>query len=300
MTAATPAPGGTASGIVTTPHARTSQLVPAHVDVEPTLPHPEVAIGFVWPATPGRDTLRTIPRKDAVRRDDLVGRHGRSDGSGSSDARIYRAGDWCLKSSIRRRFADVDEARQAMLQLARRKIALGELLPARTVLCLTPAADDSVWLWTITPWLTTLRSWMERSEQLQDEPTLELALCAFADAAVQALQVASRQRLTLDVHPSNFALAEGRLVYLDDDIGGGTHLPALGHALLRRMDEYVHWPRAVDGYVTSLEHGLGMAARDLDGPTRRDLIAAIEGALVVSPETTAARRRLLAALGQGS
>jgi signal recognition particle receptor subunit beta len=273
--------------------------VAAQADAEPTLPHVDVAIGFVWPANPGRDILRAIPRQQALRHDDLVGRHGRSDGSGTSDARIYRAGDWCLKTSTRRRFADVDDARQAMLQLARRKIALGELLPPRTVLCLTPALDGSVWLWTITPWLTTLRNWMERSEQLEDEATLELALCAFADAAVQALQVASQQRLTLDVHPSNFALAEGRLVYLDDDIGTGTRLPTLGHALLRRADEYAQWPRAVAGYVTGLEQGLGMAAPDLDEATRRDLAAGLASALAVSPAATQARTRLLAVLGQG-
>ncbi len=217
----------------------------------PPLPGGDLPIGYVWPAVVGREVLRSLRPQQAVRRDDLVGRHGTSDGSGTSDAVIYEASGWCLKTSRRRRFEDPDLGRTAMIQLARRKAALGPLLAPRTVLCLQPEGDG-LWLWTVCPWVTTLRAWMGQAAAGGDETALELALTAYVDAAMEALAAAARAHIVIDVHPSNFALAEGRIVYLDDDFGTGDSVPAIGHALLRRVDEYARWPMAVEAYLQAL------------------------------------------------
>nr|MBP6704948.1 hypothetical protein [Vicinamibacteria bacterium] len=61
---------------------------------------------------------------------------------------------------------------------------------------------------------------------------------------------------SLDVHPSNFALHGGRVVYVDDDIWAGSNAPAAGHALLRRVDEYAAFPGAVRAYAQAVETAL--------------------------------------------
>jgi hypothetical protein len=262
---------------------------------QPPLPDPDVAIGLVWPAAAGREILRRVADEAPVLRSDLVGKHGVSDGSGSSDAIIYQAGAWCLKTSLRRRFEDADQGRSALLHLARRKTMLGALCPPRTVLCLRPAEEGRAWLWTVAPWLTTLRTWMAQAETARDEGTLELALTAFAEAAVQALSLAARSGLVLDVHPSNFTLADGRIAYLDDDIALGSRVPAIGHALLRRVDEYAAWPAATAAYVDTLHSSVtsALSPAELSG---LGLPGAVEDAIVTTPAGREAQRRLVARL----
>ncbi len=227
-------------------------------DTLPALPSTHVPLGFVWPAALGRGVLQELDGRAVRRRDDLVGRHGTSDGSGRSDALIFEAGDLCLKTSLRRRFDDSEAGRAAMLHLARRKTLLGPLLPPRTVLCLQPESrSQAVWLWTVSPWVTTLRTWMTRAVEEGDEAALQVALEAFARAAVDALALAARAGVALDVHPSNFAVADGRVVYLDDDVATGERLPAIGHVLLRRVEEYARFPQCVTAYLSALRTALG-------------------------------------------
>jgi hypothetical protein len=262
---------------------------------DPPLPDPNVSFGLVWPAALGREIIREVARHEAVRRDDLVGRHGTSDGSGTSDAIIFRAAGWCLKTSRRRRYTDAEEARNAMVLLARRKTSLGPLLPPRTVLCLTPDTESGHWLWTVSPWLTTLRAWMTQADAACDEVGLGVALAAFADASIESVALAAQAGIVLDIHPSNFGVVEGRVVYLDDDIVSGVRIPAIGHALLRRLDEYARWPQAIEGYVRTLEASLTQRF-DTGTALRMSVREAIAGAIVLSDAARAARDRLLRAL----
>ena len=265
----------------------------------PRLPSARVPLGFVWPATEGRKILSELVQDQAVLREDLVGRHGTSDGSGTSDAVILKCGDWCLKTSPRRSHADADAARAAMLYLAREKTRLGDLLPPRTVLCLQPSQDGLTWLWTVTPWLTTLRTWMGRADAAGDENSLEAALSTFAEAAVKALVLAVRQGLVLDVHPSNFGLADGRLVYVDDDVVKGRAVPAIGHVILRRFDEYARWPAALAEYRSMLISGLH---KELTPEEQAQLAlgAAFSDAMVTSEPAREAKAALIGALAKGA
>jgi hypothetical protein len=285
------------------PPTRTVDVVPATAAAptvatpnEPdglTLPGPDVPLGYVWPAALGRAVLRDLDRRSARQRDDLVGRHGTSDGSGRSDVLIFEAGDLCLKTSLRRRFADAESGRAAMLHLARRKTLLDTLLPPRTVLCLQPeSAGGAVWLWTVSPWVTTLRTWMARAVHEGDEAALQVALEAFARAAVDALVLAARAGVVLDVHPSNFAVADGRVVYLDDDVATGERLPAIGHVLLRRVEEYASFPRCTAAYVATLQQALGARLAPEEAEQLR-LKQALAEALVRGEASEAAQASLV-------
>lgn len=236
-------------------------VLPAHCppgEGPPPLPSPAVVAGAIWPATAGRQILAQVPLATARPRGDLVGRQGREEGSGTSDLFLLQAGPWCLKTSIRRFHRDRTEGGEALVELARRKLALGDLRARDTALVL---AEDprGVWLWTVAPWMPTLRGQMRDADEAADEAALTTALVAFAEAALASLALALRQGLALDVHPSNFGSLNERTCYLDDDIAKGDRLPALGHALLRRVEEYAHRPAAVESYLATLERRLAAA-----------------------------------------
>lgn len=294
----TPAPG-------VTPEIQLARSVavadesPATPVALPPRPTSNVPLGSVWPAAQGRPILRELEGQEMRLCQDLVGQHGTADGSGASDGFIYQAGDWCLKTSRRRCFANPDEARAAMLQMARRKTLLGSLLAPRTVLCLQADEAGYTWLWTVGPWLTTLRNWLERSDGAGDVASLAAALQSFAQVAVQALALSARSGIALDVHPSNFALADGQAVYLDDDIAVGSRVPAIGHVLLRRVDEYERWPEAIEAYADALAGSLATAL-SADEVRSLDLTQALADTLVRSPAAQEVRERILAAVGARS
>jgi hypothetical protein len=261
----------------------------------PPLPTADVASGFVWPSTTGRDVLRRVPIAAAAWRADLAGAHGVAEGSGRSDTLIYEAGIWCLKTSERRKYKDVDEARNALVQLARRKIQLGPMLPQGTALSLEKDDDGALWLWTVTPWLTTLRGAMTHAADHRDESRLGDALTVFAEMAVQCATYAARQGIVLDVHPSNFASLADRVYYLDDDITVGSRLPAFGHAVLRRVDEYADHPSALSSYLGAL------SAFVISRLTREDvleleLVPTVSDTLVHSSAAQEAKGTVLRAL----
>jgi signal recognition particle receptor subunit beta len=217
--------------------------------LDPPRPADDMPSGCVWPSTLGRQVLRALMSETWTLRPELAGQPGTNDGSGAVDVLIYQAGQWCAKTSGRRQFPTSDEGRTALLNLARRKILLGELLIPNTVVALQQAASGSAWLWTLTPWMTTLRAEMIRADTQGDEQALGAALRKFGDAAVAALVLAARRSVVLDVHPSNFGSVDQALFYLDDDINDGSALPAIGHALLQRVEEYAERPEAVSGYL---------------------------------------------------
>jgi signal recognition particle receptor subunit beta len=263
---------------------------------DPPVPTTGLPSGYVWPASHARQMLRAFQDERAVRRADLVGRHGTADGSGTSDVVILQAGSLCLKTSLRRRFPDAEMGRTSMVELARKKAQLGELLPPRTALYLQPAVDGAAWLWTMTPWLTTLRGAMEAASAASDEEGLAGALRSYAVAAAKALALTARAHLVLDVHPSNFALSDSRVVYLDDDIVSGDRIPGIGHALLRRVEEYERHSSAVEAYLHALEAALGEALTR-DDAARLRLRQTIGDARVRSAAARQAQDRLLDSVG---
>jgi hypothetical protein len=222
-----------------------------------------------------------------------------SDGSGASDALIFQAGSFCLKTSLRRRFADPEQGRAAMVQMARRKTLLGPLLAPGTLLCLPTDGTGVAWLWTVGPWVTTLRAWMQRADATGNEPLLAEALLAYGEAAVRALILAARSGLVLDVHPSNFAMAEKRLAYLDDDIVPGDRIPAIGHSLMRRVDEYERWPAAIAAYVQGLESRISadLTPQEVLNLGLRDALVEV---IVRCSAAQEARRRLVDGLDRAS
>jgi hypothetical protein len=263
----------------------------------PPLPGPDLPAGFIWPAATGRAVLRQVPYDRAVLRGDLVGRQGLDDGSGTSDVLLIEAGDWCLKTSARRHFTDLDAGRAALLALARKKLQLGAFLPQETVLALVTAVRGDPgresWLWTVCPWRPSLRRQMAGAVERGDEAALATALAAYASAATEAVTLASRHGVQLDVHPSNFALAEGGIWYLDDDIGTAFTLPAIGHALLHRVEEYARWEAAIDVYLSAFEEAL---PDRLSAAEARTLTEALEQTAARSAAAETARERLRRAL----
>ncbi|HEX7809544.1 MAG TPA: hypothetical protein VF608_12480, partial [Thermoanaerobaculia bacterium] len=241
----------------------------------------------------GRETLRALENEPIVHREDLAGRAGTDDGSGKSDASVYQAGAWCLKTSSRRRYHDTDEARVALVRLARKKLALEQLLLPRTAATVIADDDGMHWLWTIAPWVTTLRGEMTNAVAARDQPALIAALCAFVDGAVQSLDLLPARGLALDVHPSNFARHNGRIVYLDDDVDESPRLLTLGHALLRRVDEYRSFEQAIDAYIEYAAAQLLPFLTSANAETRADVLDSIAGARPRTPAGLAARSILL-------
>lgn len=268
-----------------------SLAAPSAPPPEPPRPNENVPTGCVWPSTTGRQVLRTLASEVWRWRRDLSGKRGQEDGSGSPDALVYEVGTYCAKTSGRRRFDNGDEARAALLTLARRKIQLGDLLPPATVIAAQQDSEAS-WLWTLAPWLTTLRTVMNDAERSVDLPRLTGALRAFAAAAGRAVSLAAHQRLLLDVHPSNFAAVGSELYYLDDDIAQGDSLPQLGHALLQRVEEYAPHAAVIASYLTAVEQALTAAAtsKQLE---QLGVLDALEQAHTHSPQAQTAQRVLL-------
>lgn len=228
-------------------------LAPASIaDSLPPLPDDRAATGLVWPALRGREVVRHVTTMRAELREDLIGQNGTGEGSGKSDVFLYQAEGWCLKTSRRRRFDDLEDARGALVHLARNKLALGDLLLADTVATVKGDVQGGYWLWTVTPWLVTLRREMTDAAEARNVGALGRALEGYADSVVASLQLTERRGLSLDIHPSNFARSGDGIVYIDDDIDEHGRLPAIGHAVLRRIEEYRFYEPAIDRYVARL------------------------------------------------
>jgi hypothetical protein len=196
-----------------------------------------------------------------------------------------------LKTSLRRRYLDSVEAKSALLALVRSKLWLQAFLASETVLSLSADRKGVHWLWTVTPWLVTLREQMAHADAASDERALGRALGEFAKTAVASLALAVRSGVAMDVHPSNFARDGGRTVYLDDDIRKGNALPAIGYNLLQRVEEYEHRPLAIEIYLGAIEEAIP-AGLSRDEAERLGLEAAIEQAVVRSEVARRAQSRL--------
>lgn len=263
----------------------------------PPRPTSRLPAGSIWPLEYGRQILRDLEQETPVRLHEVVGRQGREEGSGSSDLVVERVGDWCWKTSPRRRYRSEDEGRLAAHGIVQRKLVIEELLPPKTALALVPDEEGGAWLWTISPWMTTLRRSLADAEASGDEEKIATALEAFGRVAMRSIDIAARRSLRIDLNPSNFGWYRGVLRYLDDDLESGSNLPAFGHAILRRVEEYRSWPAAVERYIETLVHGLGTS---VDRETARTtmLWSSIEAVHPRSPEAGEARERLLGALAR--
>lgn len=263
----------------------------------PPLPNSNVPSGFIWPGIIGREIIRKLSG-EVKRHEHLTGQQGLADGSGTSDVMIYEVqlenGSWCLKTSSRRHYTDSDEGRMALNLLARKKLSLDNLLVDNTILLLQPESENSLWLWTVTPWLKTLRSIMSNAVEQNDEERLSKALEIFAQAAIKTMKLALEKSIILDLHPSNFALSkdETSFYYIDDDIGSGSNLPFIGYSILRRVEEYETWRRAITNYVLVLEDLLvkNLSRSDLE---RLDLIAALNQITLRSSLSESIRNHLV-------
>lgn len=233
----------------------------------PTFPSTELPDKCFWPID-NRKYLKDIPLENLQQCSALVGQQGLADGSGKSDALIYKAGDWCLKTSLRNNFITIEDGYNALSKLSKKKAILANLLPPQTILILQPENTTSCWLWTVTPWYKTLRSLMLEAIENNSEVILAASLQAFARVAIDAIILSSRQNISLDIHPSNFALPDYQLsnkinlsdyenvVYLDDDIVEMAESLTIGYALLRRIDEFEKWKKAINLYILTLEDAI--------------------------------------------
>jgi signal recognition particle receptor subunit beta len=289
-----PRPAQTTPEAAAPPAWESGQVAPASVASTPpevTPPEatlrPDVPPGLIWPAATGRDILRrACAAGTPALRSDLSGQNGLAPGSGGGATYVFEAGMWCLKTSLHRYYADLEEGRAALLGLARYKATLGDLLPPNTAVSLHADTGGGHRLWTVCPWLTPLRAQMLHAAEHGDQEALGTALANYAQATVAAVQLAARRGMVLDVHPSNFAAIGERIHYLDDDIDEGFQIPAVGHAILQRVLEYEAYPEAIDHYLKGLLEGV----QEKLLPDRHG-VAALEDAVSKTPARTDAMRR---------
>lgn len=247
---------------------------------EVTLPSVDVPAGLVWPALEGRKTLRRVPFLEATRHE-VTPSIRTERGAKPSDAIVYEAGIWCLRTSLRRRFASAEQAREELVRLAHRKLNLGTLCVPRTVLVAQRGSDDAYWLWTISLWLSPLSSQLAYAVKNGDEGTLSDALSQYARLVVRGLRMCLDSNVVLHLHPRNFGMLYDEGFYLDDEIETGGQSPLAGRSILRRFDEYTAFPGALRVYAEVLLHELDVQLRpgELE---QLDLAHAIDKAIVTT------------------
>ena len=178
-------------------------------------------------------------------RRDLVGVQGPRIGSGRSDGEFWRYEGWFLKSRGGLVFRDSVQAEAAFHRLRDMKLKLGALVPAHALLALLADRDGQFQVWTVAPFLLTLREQLDAAAAARDETAMARALAAYARGLGLTLELAVEQGLSLDPNPSNFASQGGQLRYIDDDVA--LHRGAIGleDAFLARFTEYPATPEAV-------------------------------------------------------
>lgn len=261
----------------------------------PPLPTSNIPSGLVWPAGNGRQVLRRIPLDDVVWHARSSANYGVDSGNGKQSTLLVEAGTWCLKTSTLRCYNDVDKARTRFLELARHKMELGSLCAPKTTLAVKKGPDGKYWLWTVCLWLTTLRAQMSYATQTKDSKMLGLALAEYARLAVRTMRMALDSQLVLDVHPSNFGCLMGGGHYLDDDFAKGTVNPLIGHAILRRFDEYRRFPRALARYTSALQSEI-LDSLSAEEVKKLELPESLSLAAVQGEESKLAQRTLLSTL----
>ena len=219
----------------------------------PPLPAADTPTGFLWPTSTGGELLRRIPFSEAVWRKDLAEASGEGDGRGFF---VFEAGLWCLRTGSLDCHADLDSAHRALLISAHRKLSLGELLAKNTLLALSSDARGRYWLWTISPWLTSVEMLITHAQARNDERALRDVLVGYADAVLRAIELARTQSLKLCLSPRCFAMLGEQVFYVGDDIAEGGLSPDFGSDVLERVEQLPAHIEAVEAYVTHIEYEL--------------------------------------------
>lgn len=218
----------------------------------PAFPSADMPTDVVWPASTAKNVLMLLAGAEPIRHDQLTaGTTSQSDQH--ERLTVWEMGPCCVKTSERRVFATLDQARAAMLALAQRKMMLGKLLAPGTVLALTRDDDGFYWLWTIAPWLTTLEHLAAQAAETGDDELLGAQLERFATAAADAMVLAVRHRIVLHLHPSNFATDGEHVWYVADHVDSGTQLSSAGRTMLGLAEAYAGFPKAVEHYLRAIE-----------------------------------------------
>lgn len=252
----------------------------------PPIPHPDAPPGCIWPAITGREVLRRVRQASE---DGLSSSQG-----GAAEGLLLQAGPFSLRTSAGRRYPEADEARNALLRLARNKLLLGPLLPRDTVVSLAfDGQDGAAWLWTITPRVTTLRDLMADAERSRDECRLATALVAYVEAVWRTLEIAVHRGFAPRFEPDCFGLQADGLCYLDDDIDPDRRPTGAARALLARIGEFGSWEKAQEIFAGAVEEQLERA-----GDGRALFVAELASLPVTGAGQSAARARFLDSAGR--
>lgn len=260
----------------------------------PPRPRSDVPTGCVWPSTSGRQVLHALGDDAWQRRVLLPALRGESDDA-ESGTLSFRVGSFLLQTSRRRRYDNLDQARDALLAVARRTIQLGELLAPQLVVSAQQDDEGRAWLWTIVPWMPTLQTEIQVAAEARDVRALGVALAKLARALVAALVAALRRGVTLDLRPSHFCSVDAATFYVGGEIGAGDALPSIGSALLEPLAELAEHADALAVYLSTFTEEL---VRQLQ-PAQIEKLAVIESlqsASVNHPVVERARERLLGEL----
>lgn len=218
-------------------------LEPVSGDVP--LPAADVPTGFVWPAHTGRVTLTALASDGALPLSLPLDETG---------AASHVAKDRVLHTSLRARFNDIEEARQALVRAARVKSQLGSLLVGDTVLVLQPAADAN-WLWTIH---SRLPSVLEC--HVQTGRDVDALLRSYARAVLEAVKLGVRHGLYLTSTPSSFGEDGAALRYLGEIDAVDDKRRSVGHVVLEALAGLQAASIDVEPFVAVLEQEIGRAA----------------------------------------
>ncbi|MGD8859730.1 MAG: ADP-ribosylation factor-like protein [Myxococcales bacterium] len=261
-------------------------------DSRPPRPSGDIVSGCVWPSISGRQVLRAACR-ETWRRCDAA---APSAPDARAGAVVYQAGPWCAKTSAERRYDDAEQARAALLRMARRKIQLGGLLLPRTVISLHEDDRGGAWIWTVAPWMRTLRAEMAEAASSGDDQKLTDAVVRYARAVSEATRMAARG-VPLDVQPDNFAALEGQIFYLGDEPDADGGAGATASAVLRQVEDLADHGDAAEAFVQQVvtELTAHLSAEELQALS---LIEAFEEAAADHPLAVRARGRITASLAR--
>jgi hypothetical protein len=251
-TAGEPARPSPADGTVVSAPLSTTPVLDAVVGQPwpgPPRLDPGVPPGWVWPPERGRELLGRLS--------DTPLSACRSSPSASGGTTYHAdVADWRVTTSTAWSFTGVDDARSSLIELARRKAALGAWLPPGTALALQKGSEESLWLLCITPRLPSVGERLREAERSGDDRALAEALAAFARGCAVALKLAAGPRVVVHVDPNNFVDIGGFVHCLDDEAGAQDRPLDLASSLVRCLEEYGHDVDSVDRLVSEIEEAV--------------------------------------------
>lgn len=231
----------------------------------PPFPDEEVASGSVWPGTTGRTLLRSVARALAESGVERVP---------STDAIVVRAGRFRLGTSPSRRYRDPAEARAALLDEARGRVRIGALQAPEAALVLASGDDGATWLWSVSPWVSSLRSDIELADAKSDDAKSVAAARWHGRAAAEAIVVGLRERVGLPLDAEQFGVVADRVVYLGDRIGPADPADTIADRVRAAAAGYGARPPLARAFAEALGAALEKGPPSLDG-VRASLASAV-------------------------